>query len=419
MPSGMPLAGVRVLGFCGGRAGTFCGSALSDLGAEFIVVEFPHGPDTEENAGVGVDGACVAGADGFAEAAAPGSAEWAVRASEFRGKKSVELDPRTPSGSRVIVDLAAACDAVVDDLGPGILDGLGLGPAALRGAKPGLVYASISAFGKDGPPSFRGADELLAQAASGVLSSTGWPGSPPTQAGAPLGEYSAAMAACAGICAALFDRAKSGAGRTIDIAIADCLAASERDELARFRAEGRAPSPIGSRDRDRVPFQAFRAADGWLAVAVGDDKAWKAFCGATGRLDLYMDGRFSGAEARLERYDELLPELERVFETRSRAEWRRLLDLAGVPCAPVLGLAELDDEPGFRARNAFVAARHLGRSATVPGNPLKMDGVPERLAFDPAPAPGEHTEAVLRELLGLGGAAIAALKADRAIRNGD
>jgi len=393
-----PLEGVRVLDLSRVLAGPFCTMILSDLGAEIIKIELPVTGDDSRAFGPFRNGQSL----------------YFVNVN--RGKQSVAIDLKSEAGRKLLVDLAKECDVLVENYRPGTMEKLGLGWDVLKVANPRLIYAAVSGFGHTGPDSGRPAYDILVQAMGGVMSITGWPDSPPTRVGLSMGDITAAEYCAAGVNAALFQRQKTGMGQKVDVSMLDCQLSILENALVRYQVDGRSPSPLGTRHPTITPFQAFRASDGWFVIAVGNDALWKKFCDATNRGDLLADARFATNGDRTLHYDELTPELERMLAAKDRAEWLGLLERAGVPSAPVNTVKDVMADRQLAARNMFVTVEdERAGTVTIPGNPIKMDSVPESPTRPAAPSIGEHTDRVLREVLGLDEAAIASLRAQGAV----
>ena len=395
---GKPLEGVRVLDLTRVLAGPFCTMMLSDLGAEIIKVEVPGTGDDSRSFGPFRNGKSL------------------YFLNVNRGKESVAIDLKTAAGKRLLLDLAVKCDVLVENFRPGTMEKLGLGWDVLRKENPRLVYGAVSGFGHTGPDSGRPAYDILVQAMGGVMSITGWPDSPPTRVGLSMGDITAAVFGATGIVTALYQREKTGRGQKVDVAMLDCQLAILENALVRYQVDGKPPAPLGTRHPTITPFQAFRSSDAWFVVAVGNDSLWKNFCAAVERPDLLADGRFSTNGSRTKHYDELIPELERTLARKPMAEWLVVFEKAGVPAAPVNDVEAVMKDRQLIARNMFVTVDDpVAGTVTIPGNPIKMESVPESPTRPPAPEVGEHTDTVLRRVLGLDDAAIARLRADGAI----
>lgn len=393
-----PLEGIRVLDLTRVLAGPFCTMMLSDLGAEIIKVEVPVTGDDSRTFGPFRNGQSL----------------YFINVN--RGKESIAIDLKTEAGKKLLVDLAKECDVVVENYRPGTMEKLGLGWETLHAANPRLIYAAVSGFGHTGPDSGRPAYDILVQAMGGVMSITGWPELPPTRVGLSMGDITAAIFCATGVTTALYQREKTGLGQKVDVSMLDCQLSILENALVRYQVDGKAPTPLGTRHPTITPFQAFRGSDGWFVIAVGNDTLWKNFCGAVKRPDLLADARFTTNGDRTKHYTELLPELERMLEAKTCDEWLAILEAAGVPAAPVNTVDKVMKNRQLAARNMFVTVEdEKAGTVTVPGNPIKMESIPETATRRKAPAVGEHTESILRDVLGLDQATIASLHKQGAI----
>ena len=388
-----PLEGIRVLDLTRVLAGPFCTMMLSDLGAEIIKVEVPGTGDDSRSFGPFRNGQSL----------------YFINVN--RGKESVAIDLKTEAGKKLLLDLAKKCDVIVENFRPGTMEKLGLGWDVLKVANPRLIYGAVSGFGHSGPDSGRPAYDILVQAMGGVMSITGWPESPPTRVGLSMGDITAAVFLSTGVTSALYQREKTGLGQKVDVSMLDCQLSILENALVRYQVDGKSPTPLGTRHPTITPFQAFRASDKWFVIAVGNDALWKKFCVSMNRPDLLADTRFATNGDRTKHYDDLIPELERMFEVKARAGWLELLEKAGVPSAPVNTVEDVMLDRQLAARNMFVTVEdEIAGQITIPGNPIKMENVPESPTRPHAPAIGEHTDSILAHVLGLDAATIAALR---------
>ncbi len=395
---GKPLEGIRVLDLTRVLAGPFCTMMLSDLGAEIIKVETPGTGDDSRAFGPFRNGQSL------------------YFMNVNRGKESIAIDLKNEAGKKLLLELAGACDVLVENYRPGTMEKLGLGWDVLKAVNPRLVYAAVSGFGHTGPDSKRPAYDILVQAMGGVMSITGWPDSPPTRVGLSMGDITAAVFGATGVTTALYHREKTGLGQKVDVAMLDCQLAILENALVRFQVDGKPPAPLGTRHPTITPFQAFRADDDWFVVAVGNDALWKSFCDAVERPDLLADPRFATNGDRTRHYAELIPELDRMFGLKPAAAWLQLLEKAGVPAAPVNSVDKVMQDRQLAARNMFVTVDDAAAgTVTIPGNPIKMESIPESPTRPHAPAIGEHTDDILKRLLGMDADAIAALRAGGAV----
>jgi CoA:oxalate CoA-transferase len=393
-----PLEGVRVLDLTRVLAGPFCTMMMLDLGAEIIKVENPNGGDDSRAFGPFQNG------------------KSAYFLTINRGKKSISLNLKTEKGKEILRNLVKKCDVICENFTPGTMEKLGLGYEELCKINPKIIYAAMSGFGHSGPDKSKPAYDILVQAMGGVMSITGWPGSAPTRVGVSMGDISASLFGAIGVVTALFQREKTGVGQKVDVAMLDCQAAMLENALARYQVENVVPQPLGSRHPSITPFQAYKAADGYLIIAAGNDALWKKLCGAIGREHLVSDSRFDTNLKRTQSVEAIELELNSVLSLKTTAEWMEIMNVAGVPCSPVNDMDAVLKHPQLLARNMFVDVRDPAfPGMKVPGNPIKMSSLPEETYREKAPEIGEDNEWVLREILGHTSSEIAELLASGAM----
>lgn len=391
-----PLTGIRVLDVTRVMAGPYCTMLLGFLGAEVIKVEDPEGGDPSRTASLYFD-------RGLSAFFISGNA----------AKKSVTLNLKAPRGREILLALAGRSDVFVENFRPGVADRLGIGPAALRRANPRLVTCSISGYGSWGPYRDHPAFDLTVQAMAGAMSLTGEPGRPPAKMGVPIGDLGGGVFGAYGIVAALYDRERTGAGTHVDIGMFDVQLSFLNYHAQYYLTSGVNPEPVGSAHPNTVPYQAFRTKDGYLVVAIlGAERFWPRFCEALGLPDLGRDPRYATNAERFARRATLVPLLEERMRERSTARWMEILSKAEVPCAPVHRVGEALDSPQTAARAMLVKVPHpAGGELAVLGNPVKMAGDADAPILPP-PLLGQHTDEVLRDLLGYDENAIGALRAE-------
>lgn len=373
-------------------AGPFCTLLLADMGADVIKVERPDGGDDTRRMGPPF----IAG-------------ESAAFLAMNRNKRSLALNLKTEEGKDLFRRLARRADVLVENFRPGTMERLGLGYETLRGVNPGMIYCSISGFGQTGPYRLRGGFDLVAQGMSGLISSTGHPGGPPTKIGVPISDLNAGIYAAYGILSAYIHRLKTGRGQLIDTSLLEGAIAYTFWESAIFFATGKNPEPMGSAHRLNAPYQVFRTKDGLLSVGAATQGTWEMLCQAIGRPDLTADPRFQDNAARIERYQELAAILEDVFQQDTTASWLSRLEQAGVPAGPIYSLAQVYEDPHVRAREMVVELEHpVAGPVRHIGIPVKLSDTPGRITR-PAPTLGQHTDDVL-EWLGLDKPAITRLR---------
>ena len=376
----LPLDGIRVLDLTHALAGPYCTMLLGDLGADVIKLEPPSG-DHSRQWGPPFIGS-----------------ESSYFLSVNRNKRSVVLDLKQPAARSAARALAMASDVVVESFKPGTAERLGLGPKELRARKPDLVYASISGYGQN-QPTLAGYDQI-AQGTSGLMSVTGTAEGPPLKVGVPVGDITAGMFAAHAILAALVARTRTGQGAYIDVALNDALLALHTYQAGRFFATGDAPGREGNHHATIAPYGTFKVRDGFINVAVGSDAQYQRFCEALEAPELASDPRFTTNAQRQAARSELTQEIERRLESDSRAQWLERLEQHGIPAGPIMDLREAFSSSLATDREMRVEISHpeVGRISQV-GAPWKMDGRSSPIRLAP-PTLGQHTAAVLRDVLG-------------------
>jgi CoA:oxalate CoA-transferase len=342
---------------------------LSDLGARVIKVEAPGSGDDSRAIG---------------PFASPGDSAYFT--SVNRGKESLALDLKQPDDRALFEALLAKADILVENFRPGAMERLGYGFEGLHARFPKLIYAAASGFGHTGPDSQRPAYDLIVQAMGGIMSITGHPGSEPTRVGTSLGDITAGLFTAIGIEAALIDRARTGVGQKVDVAMLDCQIAILENAIARFQVTGQSPGPLGSRHPSITPFQAFRCQDRPIVIAAGNDSLWSACCRALGLQALQADPRFASNESRTVHAEALAEAVEAQLRTASAESWLDLLGEAGVPAGPLNSVGEALAMPQVAARNMLVETTTPGgRTLKVAGNPVKLSAHPDPATRAPAP----------------------------------
>jgi crotonobetainyl-CoA:carnitine CoA-transferase CaiB-like acyl-CoA transferase len=370
--SRLPLDDLRVLDLTAARAGPQCVRQLSDWGAEVIRVE----PPTRRPADMGDR-----------------------RNSDFqnlhRNKRSLTLDLKTEQGRAVFLRLAERADVVVENMRPDVKHRLGVDYEAVRAVNPRIVYASISAFGQDGPGSQRGGVDQIAQGMGGLMSVTGDPDGEPVRAGYAVTDLTAGLHAAGGILVALHERERTGEGRWVRTSLLEAAIGLLDFQAARYTVDGVVPPRTGNHHPTLSPMGCFRTADGHMNVAAIDGRMWEAFSRLLGLPD---DPRFADTDERARHRAELEELVAARLRTRTTAAWIAELEAAGVPCGPVNDVAEVFADPQVRHLAMDQPVRHpeLGELRLI-ANAATLQGVPRRLRTA-APAAGEHTDEILAEL---------------------
>jgi crotonobetainyl-CoA:carnitine CoA-transferase CaiB-like acyl-CoA transferase len=375
-----PLAGIRVIEVGNYMAAPYCGMQLADLGADVIKVENPQGGDNVRHVAPLVEG--------------EGSAFLRLN----RNKRSLAVDLKSVDGKEIFRKLVATADVVVENLRPGTMKDLGLDYATLSSINPRLVYVAASGWGQDGPLKDLPGLDIMAQARSGLMSITGNPGEDPVKVGVPVCDLVCALYGALAATAALRARDETGRGQYIDVSLFEAGVSLEVWEAGGFFATGEVPRPQGSAHQASAPYQAFRAADGWLTIGATTPPNWNALCKTLGLERLLDDARFTDANLRQANRATLIPEIEAVTSTQPVARWISLLDAAGVPCAPIQDMGQVFSDPTLESRNFFWDAPHptLGTVRQL-GSPMRFSRSAVRRERA-APRLGEDTIALLTEL---------------------
>ena len=395
-PSG-PLRGLRVLDLTRVLAGPTCVQMLGDLGAEVIKIEKPgSGDDTR----------------GFAPPFMPGSHESAYFVGVNRNKQSVTLDIARPEGQALARRLLAGCDILVENFKVGALAKYGLGYEQLHEEFPGLIYCSITGFGQTGPYAPRPGYDSLIQAMGGVMSLTGEPDGLPQKVGVPVADLFAGLYGCIGILAALRHKERTGQGQQIDIGMLDTHVAWLANQGMNFLATGENPARLGNQHPNIVPYQVFATADGHVVLSIGNDPTFRRFCAAFGLEHLPDDENFATNAARVRNRQLVTDTLAPVLRQHKTTWWVERLEAEKIGCGPINKLSEVFDDPQVRFRDMVVDLPHdaaEGGRVKVIANPVRLSETPVDYRISP-PRLGEHTEAVLGRLLGLGASELAALR---------
>jgi CoA:oxalate CoA-transferase len=371
-----PLAGVRVVDLTRYLAGPFCTQLLGDYGADVVRVESPRGREFR----------------------APGQARDAYFfLSANRNKRALALDFAKPEGREVLARLIAGADVLVENYRPGVLAALGFPPDALIARHPRLVVCSISGFGATGPYAQRPGFDQIAQGMSGLMSVTGTRESGPTRSGVAISDLLAGTFAAHGIQLALLARARTGRGQRVETSLLEATMGVLSWAAGQYFESGASPGPAGQHHPLSSPYGRFRARDGYLNVAAGNEAMWEKLARALGRAAWLADARFATSPARVRNREALTAEIEAALAGGDVAHWVEALNAAGVPAGPVLGLAEVFADPQVAARAMHVALPHpeLGTFRTT-GLPVKLSATPGAIARRP-PLHGEHAREVLRE----------------------
>ena len=403
-PSAQPtaLAGLRVLDLSRVLAGPWCSQLLADLGADVVKVERPgSGDDTRAWGPPWL-------------AAAPGAGESAYFLSANRNKRSVTIDLAHEEGQRLVRELAAKADVLIENFKFGGLAQYGLDYASLKAQNPRLVYCSITGFGHTGPYAERPGYDFLIQGMGGLMSLTGRPdgepGSGPLKAGVALTDVMTGLYATVAVLAALERRHVSGEGQHIDLALLDVQVAALANQASNYLIGEQVPQRMGNAHPNIVPYQDFPTADGHMIVTVGNDAQFARFAAVLGHPQWAQDERFATNPQRVRHRELLVALIREATLARSTDDWVAAMEAANVPCGPINTLDRVFANPQVRSRGLRFEMPHAA-APTVPlvGNPIRLSESP--VAYDRAPPVlGQHTDDVLSQWLGLDTLAVESLR---------
>ncbi len=358
-------------------AGPYCTMMLGDLGAKVIKVEQPGKGDDTRHFGppyIADESAYYLGLN--------------------RNKYSITVDFNDPAQKQRLLELITTATVVVENFRPGTLERLGLGYASLRILNPGLIYCSISGYGQSGPYASRPGYDFVAQAESGIMSITGEVEGEPQRAGSPVADNAAGMFACMSILAALYARKSTGKGQYIDISLFEAAVSLLGNVSANYLISGEEAPRLGNGHPNIVPYQAFRTKNGYIVVSCGNDRLYQSFCRLLQREDLAADPRFVTNPQRVRNRDQLIPQLQAVFQERDTQEWLEQLRAAGIPCGPINTVSQVYKDEQLQARGIIWECEHPSAGPIkLSGSPMHLSETPTRL-YKPPPLLGEDNERI-------------------------
>ncbi|WP_166364551.1 CaiB/BaiF CoA transferase family protein [Pseudomonas akapageensis] len=398
------LSHLRVLDLSRVLAGPWSGQILADLGAEVIKVERPgSGDDTR-----------AWGPPFLKDAAGENTSEAAYYLSANRNKHSVTIDFTQPEGQRLVRELAAKSDILIENFKVGGLAAYGLDYASLKAINPKLIYCSITGFGQTGPYAKRAGYDFMIQGLGGLMSITGRPegeeGAGPVKVGVALTDILTGLYSTVAILAALAHRDQGGGGQHIDMALLDVQVACLANQAMNYLTTGVAPRRLGNAHPNIVPYQDFPTADGDFILTVGNDKQFRKFAEVAGQPQWADDPRFATNNLRVTNRAQLIPLIRQATVFKTTAQWVEQLEQAGVPCGPVNDLSQVFQDPQVKHRGLAVEIPHvLGGVVPQVASPIRLSETPVQYRNAP-PLLGEHTDVILGAVLGLGEADIARLR---------
>ena len=395
---GGALNGIRVLDLTRVLAGPFCTMLLGDMGAEIIKIEVPgQGDDSRRYPPfIGQESAYFMNLN--------------------RNKKSIVLNLKHPKAKAIFLDLVERADVVFENFRPGTMEKLGLGYETLKARNPRIVYSCISGFGHSGPYKDLPGYDIVGQAMGGIMSITGWPESPPTRTGTAIADVLAGLSACIGILTSLLAVRDGRAGQKVDIALVDSVVSAMETIIQIYLVENRIPQRTGNRYEFIYPYDTFKANDGWVIIAVGNNKLWQNFCRAISRLDLVDHEAYKDNYDRVKAHEEVKRIVEEWTGKKSVKEIVDFLLSKQIPCAPLYTVKDVvEDQHIAVARRMIREVEHpVAGKMKVIGSPVNLSETPAEIN-SAAPLLGEHTELILKDILNLSETQIAALKKESAI----
>ncbi|MFD1216526.1 MULTISPECIES: CaiB/BaiF CoA transferase family protein [Microbulbifer] len=389
-----PLTHLKVLDLSRILAGPWASQVLADFGAEVIKVERPERGDDTRHWGPPYlkreDGA--------------DTAEAAYYLSANRGKKSITVDITRPEGQQLVRELAQQCDILLENYKVGGLKKYGLDYDSLKSINPKIIYCSITGFGQTGPYANRAGYDAMIQGMGGLMSVTGVPegepGAGPQKVGVAVADLMTGMYAVSAVLAAVVHRDQTGTGQQIDLALLDTQVAWLANQAQNYLTSGRAPQRQGTAHPNIVPYQAVPASDGYFMLAVGNDLQFQKFCGIAGLNEIGSDPAYATNAARVQARAQLIPLIEAATREKPAAWWLEKLSEAHVPCGPINDLEQVFADDQVRARQMVVEQSHpeAGTVKTVRNPVIYSESALEYEA--PPPLLGQHTDAILKDMLG-------------------
>lgn len=399
------LSHLKILDLSRVLAGPWCTQNLADLGADVIKVERPESGDDTRHWGPPF----------LKDGQGRETSETAYYLAINRNKRSITLDIAHPEGQAIIRELVKTCDVVIENYKVGQLKKYGLDYDSLKAIKPDLIYCSITGFGQTGPYAHRAGYDFIVQGMGGFMSVTGeredLPGGGPQKAGVAIADIFTGMYATSAILAALIHRDQTGEGQAIDLALLDVQVATMANVASNYLISGVPPKSWGNASPNIVPYQTFKASDGWIIVATGNDSQFRHFVEAGGQAMLADDPRFASNPERVTHRELLVPLLQSMVAQKTKQEWISLLEAAGVPCGPINNFQEVFENEQVQARGLKMTLAHpLAGQVPLVRSPMRLSKTPVVEKSAP-PLLGEHTREILQKDLGMDDAKIAHLEA--------
>jgi crotonobetainyl-CoA:carnitine CoA-transferase CaiB-like acyl-CoA transferase len=398
----LPLDDLLVFDLSRVLSGPYCSMYLGDFGARVVKLEHPKGGDDTR---------------GFGPPFLHGESTYFM--SINRNKESIAIDLKDPRGQKIAADLAARADVLLENFRPGTLDKLGLDYQTLREKNPRLIYCSVSGYGHSGDPAWveKPGYDLVVQGMGGAASLTGEPDGPPLKFGLSIADLAAGLYAFSGILLALHARHRTGRGQHVDISMLDGQISLLTFQAGSFFATGKVPTRRGNKHPSIVPYETFKASDGYVNIACGNDSLFRALCKSVADLNaLAEDPRFAKNPDRVAHRDALSAILDPLVASKPVQHWVDLCERAGIPTGPILDVGQALAHPQVLARDMVVPLTHpTAGEIRVTGVPVKLSETPGAVRH-PAPRLGEHTQAALQGILGLEDAELETLTKDGVLK---
>ena len=389
------LEGVVVLDLTRVLAGPYCGALMADMGATVIKVENPKGGDDSRSMGPFINDNSV------------------YYANFNRSKMGCTLNLKEPEAKEIFKEMVKKADVVLENYRPGTMEKLGLGYDVLKEINPAIIYGAVSGFGHYGPYSKRAGYDIIGQAMSGLMSTTGWPDTPPTRTGTAISDVMGGISCCVGVLAAYINRLKTGEGEKVDVALVDSMVSALEIINIIYLCTGRVPSRIGNRYEAIYPYDSFKAKDGHVIIACGNNKLFELLVGVMNKPELLENPHFADNNERVLNHAELKPIIEEWLKDKTIDETVDMLLAVGIPAGPINTIDRVVADPHIAgAREMFVELEHpKAGKMKVTGNQIKFTN--KKVKIDrPAPLLGQHNEEILGEKLGYTPEQVAQLKED-------
>jgi len=392
------LSGIRVLDLTRVLAGPFCTMLLGDMGAEIIKIEAPgQGDDSRRYPPfIGKESAYFMNLN--------------------RNKKSLVLNLKNPKAKKIFLDLVEKSDVILENFRPGTMEKLGLGYDTIKTRNPGIVYSCISGFGHFGPYKDLPGYDIIGQAMGGIMSITGWPDSPPTRTGTAIADVLAGLNACVGILAGLLAVRNGGPGQKVDIALVDSVVSAMETIIQIYLVENRVPQRTGNRYEFIYPYDTFKAKDGWVVIAVGNNKLWEVFCNAIERPELLKNMGYQDNYDRVKAHSNVKQIVEEWSDKRNVREIVDFLLSKKIPCAPIYTVKQVVEDQHIAVARRMIREVHhpVAGSVKVIGSPVNLSETPAEVV-SPAPMLGQHSEEILLDVLNLTQVEISSLKNEKVV----